>query len=130
MDTCLLCAKCCEQTEMLLANEDVARIEAQSNIPRQKFAYLKEGYLYLRNRGKYCIFLAPETRRCSIYEIRPIGCRYYPVIYDPFLKKCVLDKDCTNKGNIPEILIKNLCPNLRDFILLLEEERNRRLRHK
>ncbi len=130
MDTCLLCAKCCEQTEMLLANEDVTRIEAQTSLPRQKFSYLKEGYLYLKNKGKYCIFLAPETRRCSIYEIRPIGCRYYPVIYDPFSKKCVLDKDCTNKGNIPETLIKNLCPNLRDFILLLEGERNRRLRHK
>lgn len=128
--SCLLCAKCCEQTEMLLANEDIDRIKTQVTQSRQSFAYLRDGYLYLRNKGEYCVFLDPQTRRCTIYEIRPMGCRYYPVVYNPFLKKCVIDEDCSNKENIPSNKIGERCPSIEKFILLLEEERNNRLRSK
>ncbi len=124
---CLLCAKCCEKTEMLLSNADLDRIERETKQVRRQFSYLRDGYFYLRNRGQYCIFLNPAANRCSIYDIRPQGCRFYPVIFDPFLNCAVVDKDCTNKDNIPqEITLKNL-PELREFILLLEKERRIRL---
>lgn len=57
---CLLCAKCCEKTEMLLSNADIERIEREAKKSRREFAYLKEGYFYLKNRGRYCIFLNQE----------------------------------------------------------------------
>lgn len=120
---------------MLLANEDVERIKKQTNLPIQKFSYIKDGYLYLKNKKmkgkkiknkkKYCVFLNYETKKCSIYVIRPIGCRYYPIIYDPFLKNCIVDKDCTNKENVQTNLVS--CPELQKFILLLERERNNRI---
>ena len=125
MGICLLCAKCCHETEMLLANEDVKRIETQ--MPRREFSYMRDGYLYLKNKNKYCVFLNTESKRCLIYEIRPQGCRFYPIIYDTLLKKCVVDRDCTNKEKIPINLIETSCPDLGEFILLLEKERNDRL---
>jgi len=130
MEICLLCAKCCEQTEMPLANDDVKNIITQTKLPKQQFAFIQDGYLHLKNKGKFCVFLNSTTRRCSIYENRPIGCRFYPIIYDPYLKKCVVDKDCSNKHNIPSDLIKKKCPELEKFIKKLEKERTDRLTRK
>ena len=124
---CLLCAKCCEQTQMLLSNADLDRIERETKQVRRQFSYLRDGYFYLKNRGQYCIFLNPAANNCSIYNIRPQGCRFYPIIFDPFLNCAVVDIDCTNRDNIPqEMTLKNL-PELREFILLLEKERRTRL---
>jgi len=124
--TCLLCAKCCEKTEMLLSNADIERIEQGTKQIRRQFAYLRAGYFYLKNRGRYCIFLN-QIKRCSIYEIRPEGCQFYPIIFDPYLNQCVVDKDCTNKNNISIDQVIGKCQNLRAFILLLENERKARL---
>jgi Fe-S-cluster containining protein len=128
MEKCLLCAKCCEETEMLLANADIDRIRKHTHLSRRYFAYYLDGYLYLKNNNKYCIFLVPETKRCSIYEVRPIGCRFYPIIYNPFVKKCVVDKDCTNRENMRDALNEINCNELEKFILLLNKERAHRLR--
>ncbi|MHA1650457.1 MAG: YkgJ family cysteine cluster protein [Candidatus Helarchaeota archaeon] len=130
MNYCLLCAKCCAQTEMLLSNEDIKRITSHIHQPRQKFSYIRDGYVFLKNENRYCVFLDLETKKCSIYEIRPVGCRFYPIIYNPYTKRCVIDRDCSNKNNIPKKLIESLCPDLRKFIFLLEEERNTRLKVK
>ncbi|NVM55031.1 MAG: YkgJ family cysteine cluster protein [Candidatus Helarchaeota archaeon] len=112
---------------MLLANEDVERIKTQLNKPRQDFSYLRDGYIFLKNKDNYCVFLDSQTKRCSIYEIRPKGCQFYPIIYDPLLKNCVIDRDCTNKENVPKNIMEITCPAIGEFILLLERERNNRL---
>jgi len=126
MMTCLLCAKCCEKTEMLLSNADIEHIEGEAKQSRWRFAYLRDGYRYLKNKGRYCTFLN-HARRCSIYDIRPQGCRFYPIIFNPYLNKCVIDKDCTNKDNISTELITEKCQELRAFIRILEDERSARL---
>ncbi len=115
---------------MLLANEDIERIVERTNLSRNQFSILNGGYLRLRNKDDYCIFLNPKERKCSIYDIRPIGCRFYPVIYDPYLKKCVVDKDCSNKYNVPSDLIIKKCSKLENFIKKLEKERKDRLTRK
>jgi Fe-S-cluster containining protein len=124
---CRLCAKCCEQTQMLLSNADLERIERETKQARRQFSYLKDGYFYLKNRGQYCIFLNPAANKCSIYDIRPQGCRFYPIIFDPISNCAVVDKDCTNRDNIPQDLTLENLPELREFILLLEKERSIRL---
>lgn len=124
---CLLCAKCCEQTQMLLSTTDLDRIEKETKQTRRQFSYLRDGYFYIKNRGQYCIFLNPAAKKCSIYDIRPQGCRFYPIIFDPYLNCAVVDKDCTNRDKIPqEMTLENLA-ELREFILLLEKERRMRL---
>ena len=128
MKICLSCGKCCEQTEMLLANEDVKRIATQCNMNRRAFSYVRDGYLFLKNKRNYCVFLNSQTKKCTIYEIRPRGCRFYPIVYDPYQEKCVVDRDCTNRANISPDLVETECPALHKFILLLENERNSRFR--
>ncbi|MHA1131653.1 MAG: YkgJ family cysteine cluster protein [Candidatus Helarchaeota archaeon] len=128
METCLCCAKCCEQTEMLLSNEDVRRIRKQTGEPRWSFMFIRDGYIFLKNKRKHCIFLDSKRKKCSIYEIRPQGCRFYPLIYNPFSKGCIVDRDCTNRENIPKSVVKQLCPEIVAFIQLLDKEQVARLK--
>ena len=92
------CSACCHDTEMLLTNDDVRRLEALR--PGLAFAALADdGYLQLRSRdappvrgmkGKPCVFL-DEAGRCSVHDHRPEGCRLYPAIWDDDAGQAVLD---------------------------------------
>jgi Fe-S-cluster containining protein len=113
---------------MLLSNEDMNRIISKIKKPKNFFSYQKEGYLYLKNKERHCIFLDPAERHCTIYDFRPKGCRFYPIIYNPFRRTCVVDKECTNKLSIQTNLVEIPCPSLQEFILLLEQERKERLK--
>lgn len=124
---CLLCAKCCEQTQMLLSNADIEKIEKITKQARHQFSYIRDGYIYLKNRGQYCIFLNPAENKCTIYDTRPQGCRFYPIVFDPIANNAVVDRDCTNKDHIPQEMTRQNLPELREFILLLEKERRFRL---
>jgi hypothetical protein len=77
---CLNCANCCRTSLAVFEKPDVRRISAHLNMTEKEF--IKK---YLRAHPDYeyliktlpCPFLA-EDNKCSIYEIRPTGCRTYP----------------------------------------------------
>ncbi|MCK4896020.1 MAG: YkgJ family cysteine cluster protein, partial [Candidatus Heimdallarchaeota archaeon] len=73
------CYQCCLDTEMTLSEEDITRIE-KLGYKIEEFLEEKDGFMALRNIDNHCIFL--KNKMCSIYEIRPQGCRFYPLIYD------------------------------------------------
>ena len=96
-NACLDCGKCCLETEMILSHEDVKKIinNFESIIKQDDFCYLRrDGFFHLKNYNHHCYFYEVSTKTCKIYEIRPQGCRFYPLIYDIEKKKCTLDKDC------------------------------------
>ena len=77
---CSHCGLCCQKTEMMLSQEDTARLE-KTGYPSKKFQRQdRQGYAKLRNRRGYCFFYDVEKRRCKAYGLRPQGCRLYPVI--------------------------------------------------
>ncbi|MFX1502990.1 MAG: YkgJ family cysteine cluster protein [Promethearchaeota archaeon] len=120
-DNCKNCGKCCLDTEMVLSQEDVDLIikKYPNQINIQDFALKnKDGHLQLKNLEGHCVFFNPLLKICNIYEYRPQGCRFYPLIYDFQKKKCVFDKDCprthlfyNNKQGL-----KNSCRNLKNFL--------------
>ena len=78
---CTHCGLCCEETEMLLSEEDTQLLEKTGH-DRHKFVrYDEHGYARLRNRKGYCVFYDAERRRCRVYRHRPLGCRIYPTVY-------------------------------------------------
>ena len=100
MELCVTCGKCCFETEMELSKTDILRIVEQTSMDKLEFAYEVDGMWILKNKGNKCIFLqesAAHKFNCSIYEARPTGCRFYPLIYDILNKKCIFDKDCPSK---------------------------------
>ena len=83
---CSQCGRCCGDTEdivrhILLLKIDVASISNKLLLRDQEFAEEISGfepYIYEMKKtaaGK-CIFL--ENNICTIYEIRPLICRFYP----------------------------------------------------
>ena len=91
---CSQCGKCCEETEMELSSRDIKRLE-EAGYRRGEFTVAdKDGITQLRNIRGWCYFYNYAEKRCRAYEIRPIGCYLYPVVYS------------TDEG----VVIDELCP--------------------
>ena len=83
---CTRCGRCCGDTEdtvrhVLLLESDADRVSKETLVDVHEFADEIVGfepYIYKMKKpedGK-CFFL--KDNRCSIYELRPLICRFYP----------------------------------------------------
>ena len=102
---CKDCGNCCRETEMILSTRDVNRINNDpKNLRVINFVKKTADRLFqLKNVDGYCVFFDSITKLCRIYEIRPQGCRFYPLIYDSDKELCVLDQECPR----PELFYPN-----------------------
>ena len=98
---CSNCGVCCTETEMLLSEKDITRLEKKGFSKNYFVKYDKQGYAQLKNREGYCVFYNPKKRQCNVYADRPSGCRVYPVILDEE-KGIVLDDICDSRNTITE----------------------------
>lgn len=77
---CMDCANCCRVAQPVFEKPDINRISKHFGMSSQAFVekYLKPDpdYGYF-TKTLPCPFLS-EDNKCSIYEIRPLGCRTYP----------------------------------------------------
>jgi hypothetical protein len=92
-------AYCCSYESIVVQKRDINRIARRFEIDVEtaldRFTKIVEGERVLRQQkdrifGSVCIFLDRESRRCTIYDIRPAVCHEYPVTprcgYYEFLK--------------------------------------------
>ena len=117
---CKDCGICCHKTEMLISERDIRLIEEKiSSINRDDFTKLIEKGIYqLKNKDNYCIFLDTISKLCNIYEIRPQGCRFYPIIYDNEKKICIYDSECPRVSQfyLEHKKFKIVCKDIKKFI--------------
>lgn len=97
------CHQCCLETEMILTDAEVEKIEKNTGKPREEFLLKPEdadGFLQLRNvesdLGKKCFFLT-DKGKCSIYKFAPQGCRMYPLILNLETDETMIDIDCRER---------------------------------
>jgi len=103
---CKDCGNCCIETEMLLSSNDIALIKKNSTKHLKIASFVRkteEGFNQLINVKGYCVFFDSAANLCTIYGVRPQGCRFYPLIYDSDKKLCVLDNECPR----PELFYAN-----------------------
>ncbi|MCW4010541.1 MAG: YkgJ family cysteine cluster protein [Candidatus Bathyarchaeota archaeon] len=98
---CARCGICCRETDMLLSEEDITRLEKQGFTREFFVRFDREGYALLRNRQGCCVFYDTQKRGCSVYAFRPSGCRVYPVIFDEE-NGVVVDSICHAQATISE----------------------------
>jgi Fe-S-cluster containining protein len=94
---CENCGNCCIETEMILSEQDIDLIIklGSKKLSKDKFVIVnKDGFFQLKNIEGHCVFFDKTSKKCNIYEYRPKGCRFYPLIYDFLEQKCVLDEEC------------------------------------
>lgn len=116
------CHLCCIETEMLLTKKDIHRIIKKTSIPAEKFVTINEdGYRVLKNHQKdnevQCYFL-DHNGFCSIYEIRPKGCKFYPYIWDLTEHKITTDDFCPHQSEFRKIS-SGFSKELEDFVFQL-----------
>ncbi|ACB40658.1 YkgJ family cysteine cluster protein [Pyrobaculum neutrophilum] len=110
---CIKCGICCIGTEMELLADDIARITSRG-YKLEEFAEERDGVYRLKNVDGHCVFYDPSTRSCRIYDIRPVGCRLYPLIYDG--EKVDVDRTCPTWDTVPQEEIKRLGRYVVEFL--------------
>lgn len=123
---CDNCGLCCLNTEMILSKKDCETIleNGQELQAIHDFAFLnEEGFYQLKNIDEHCVFFNIDQKKCEIYEYRPMGCRFYPMIFDLSLRKCDLDEECPNKEHIYPSK-KDMLTICRQLIAFLKKELN------
>ena len=113
---------CCTETEMTLTKEDAARIDALGFSREDYLVRRTGGFCELRNIEGLCYFYDPEEKTCKIYDSRPEGCRWYPVIYHSHKRKCVRDEDCPARESLTRDEIRKVCHKVRSLVEKLREE--------
>ncbi|MGC8571260.1 YkgJ family cysteine cluster protein [Caldivirga sp.] len=118
---CTLCGLCCINTRMELLPEDIERIE-QLGYRLEDFAEFdgEYGVWRLRNVNNHCVFFDEESKKCRIYENRPVGCRLYPLNYDDEYG-VVVDKYCPQWSTVPVSEVRRLRPVVELFVRRITE---------
>jgi len=85
---CLKCpAYCCSYESISVGKRDLKRLARHFGIDvetaQTRFTKVVDGDVVLRHQkdrqfGTACVFLDLETRRCTIYDVRPSVCHDYP----------------------------------------------------
>ncbi|OLS32718.1 MAG: hypothetical protein HeimAB125_06100 [Candidatus Heimdallarchaeota archaeon AB_125] len=114
------CYECCLETEMPLAEKDITRI-SKLGFQIDEFLEEKDGFMVLRNKEGMCFFL--KESRCTIYENRPEGCRYYPLIYDLDTDEFIIDDLCAHFNDFDPSIYQPLHELIRYFIYTLLSEK-------
>ncbi len=105
---------------MPITSTEASRLSRRTGLSEEQFSSKDEsGIRRLLNnqQTKACVFLATTSELptapgiCSVYEIRPLGCRTYPVILD--------EKDLA--------ILDDLCPHTTEFDEPSEDDGHRLL---
>lgn len=91
------CRACCIDTEMPLLPADVERLVSHTGRTVDAFSVhdAETGETRLRNIDGQCVFLGPTG--CTVYAVRPAGCRIYPLVYDADEERGILDDECPHR---------------------------------
>ncbi len=119
-DPCENCGKCCLDTEMILSENDInSIINSQKGLKKADFAQKNdEGFFQLINIDGHCYFFELDSKTCKIYDNRPKGCQFYPLIFDLDENDCRFDETCPK----PSLLyqdkgdLKRICIEIKKFI--------------
>ncbi len=113
---CDRCGKCCIETSMQLSLNDIRRLE-KLGYDRGDFTIIKDGFYTLKNRKGACYFFDTKSRCCKAYAKRPLGCRYYPIVYSLDKNQPIIDEEeCHKASTITEHELKTTAPKLARLI--------------
>ncbi|MHA1960003.1 MAG: YkgJ family cysteine cluster protein [Candidatus Thorarchaeota archaeon] len=120
--SCSSVKQCCTETEMTLTRKDVDRIEAEGYSREQFLRRTQEGFCELRNIDGFCYFYESDSQKCRVYEARPDGCRFYPIVYNIRKRKCVTDVDCPSRSTVSRDETRKVCHKVRRLVETLVME--------
>jgi Fe-S-cluster containining protein len=122
---CSRCGICCEKTEMLLSGADIQLLE-KAGYARENFVRCdRRGFARLRNHMGYCFFYDAERNRCKVYRHRPLGCRFYPIIFSEE-EGIIVDDLCPTKNTVTHRELERKGRKLVKLLQEIDSERKKR----
>ena len=114
------CSMCCWETEMLLSASDILRINEKTGISVNEYSFVDDfGHRTLKNKDEndrlQCFFL-DETGNCTIYDIKPKWCQFYPIIWDMNIQEPTTDDYCPHHRKFDD-QIPRIEKSLQDLIM-------------
>ena len=117
---CEDCGKCCLFSQMILSEKEYKKIMKKNKDLRQlnAFSLGDDGFLRMRTINGECVFFDKITKRCSIYRIRPMGCRIYPIHFNFEEQICKFGKLCPKPKEFypDEKSFKKACRKLKKYL--------------
>jgi Fe-S-cluster containining protein len=107
---------------MTLTKQDASRIDTLGYDRGEYLVRTDDGFCELRNVDGHCFFYDPDSKMCKIYDNRPNGCRYYPIVYNVKKRKCVVDKDCPSRETMSRDEIRKSCHKVKSLVERLIQE--------
>lgn len=111
---CYRCGKCCKGPLLdgiALLPSDVKRLAGHVRMHPDKFV---KKYAPVKRAGRYCVMPYPcqffTGKGCSVYPIRPISCRTFPL-------------DFHLGGHYDELAVQAFCPAAKDFFIFSAKAR-------
>ncbi len=116
------CSACCRETTMPVTEAEAKRLSRRTGMALEAFTWENNGVLTLLNdeKTRACVFLLTASADlhaegiCSVYEVRPEGCRKYPIVLNSN-DDAILDEGCPHRADFPS-------PSESDAIELLNLE--------
>lgn len=107
---------------MTLTHEDAKRITALGYSKSDYLVRVTAGFCELKNVDGHCFFYDSDSMMCKIYEARPDGCRWYPVIYDARKRKCIVDDECPAAATVARDRVRKVSHKVRRLVESLRQE--------
>jgi Fe-S-cluster containining protein len=107
---------------MTLTSDDVKRINSLGYSKEDYLVRVTAGFCELKNVDGYCFFYDSDSMICRIYEARPEGCRWYPVIYDARKRKSIVDDECPAAASVTRDRIRKVNHKVRTLVETLRQE--------
>ncbi|MBT60676.1 MAG: hypothetical protein CMA63_03880 [Euryarchaeota archaeon] len=116
------CSACCRETTMPVTKAEASLLSRRTGMSIEDFTWKNDGILTLLNSAttKACVFLLTSSSdisaegMCSVYEVRPQGCKTYPNVLSEN-DTAILDDGCPHRAQFPD-------PTEDDTIVLLNLE--------
>ena len=94
---------------MPVTEAEAKRLSRRTGMQLDSFTWENNGILTLLNdeKTRACVFLLTASSDvsaegvCSVYEVRPEGCRKYPIVLNP-KDEAILDEGCPHREHFPE----------------------------
>tara|TARA_A200000159_G_scaffold143693_1_gene148051 strand:- start:14 stop:355 length:342 start_codon:yes stop_codon:yes gene_type:complete len=107
---------------MPITEAEAKRLSRRTGMTLEAFTWENNGVLTLLNdeKTRACVFLLTASADvhaegiCSVYEVRPEGCRKYPIVLNSN-DDAILDEGCPHRADFP-------APSESDAIELLNLE--------
>jgi Fe-S-cluster containining protein len=105
---CNDCGKCCEELESLPIFEPIYQKIKNIRPDIEKFAKKIGGMYYIDLNYSTCPFYDLNTKKCSIYKVRPLICREFPFKFSTKIPTTYLIRNIDDL-NLKEVISFGLC---------------------